>query len=536
MKYLNKTIILLTLLAFVGITSCSDDNEGKLNPWLSLTNEQGNVFPAEIETDFLGGEFIMNIYTNTEWTMTSDSDWVTINPAGRTGCVTGKLIVATSDVTTPRQAVVTLRASDPSVRTFTIIVKQGATPSYVLIRDFHILPEATGDATGADWDNAMGPDEMIELLTNSFDMTGRTITLGEGTFKLPSNISVKKKIDIIKGAGRDKTTLTVAAHPGAVTQLFKIEKGADISFESLAFDGGYASTATKGYLRAFQINADASSALHVTDCDVRNFNITGADDYQNGRGAIMEFVNAGKTYFRNTHFSNCITLSNGNIANTAAPENSFVFCDGCSFTGNRINGDWGIVFHSDSPVMLNNCTFADNLSTKGGGYPINIMCDLLMVNTTMYETSSSSVNAMLRIANIGKAGVAKIANSLFLTSSGKPGITLDENSPAESISHNAWNSVAGINLMQLAGNETTLSGDCGASYDPSAGLVTWTLPSSIGSFAATSAISSAIKAYNSNKHSGVGEEFSLWLDGNETKDAKGNSRPSDRMTPGAIQL
>ena len=536
MKYLNDTIKLLLLLLVAGFTSCKDDSDGNLDPWLSLTNELGNVFPAEIETDFLGGEFIMNIYTNTEWTMTSTADWVRIEPAGRIGCVTGKIVVATSDVTSPREAVVTLKSNDPALRTYTINVKQGATPSYVLIKDFHILPEATGDASGSDWDNAMGPEELRDLLTNAFDTKGRSITLGEGTFKLHPDLVIKKHIDIIKGAGRDKTILTVSDTPGAVTQMFNLQGGANISFEGVTFDGGYTSVNTRGCLRAFNFNATGVDELHLTDCRVRNFNITAADNYVNGRGAIIQYTGPGKTYFRNSIFENCASQSNGNITNTADPENSFVFCDGCTFAGNRITGDWGVVFHSDSPVMLNNCTFVDNYSTKGGAYPINIMCDMLMVNTTMYESKEANNKAQLRIANLGKAGTAWIANSVFLSTDNKPSVILDENSPAVSVGHNVWNSVTGINLLTTAGTESAVSGDCGASFDAAIGLVSWTLPAEINAFAKTGDISAAIKRYNSNKHSGVGEQFSLWLGGNETRDAKGTSRPGDKMTPGALQL
>ena len=535
MKFLNNTIKIMLLSVACCFASCSDDNDGKLAPWMTLTNEMGNVFPSEIETDFLGGEFITTVSSNTEWTMTSDADWIKIEPAARLGCVTGKIVVTASDVTSPREAVVTLHSAEPSLRDYVIRFKQGATPSYVLIDDYHILPEACGDATGSDWDNAMGPDQLAEMLTNAFDTKGRTITLGEGTFKLPVNLVINKQIDIIKGAGRDKTILMVDGLPGAVSQMFHIRSGANISIESLTLDGSYTSTSARGYLRAFQINADGASELHVTDCDVRNFNVTGADDYVNGRGAIMQFSGAGKTYFRDVHFSNCCSISNGNIANTAEPENSFVFCDGCSFTGLRINGDWGVIFHSDSPVMLNNCTFADNVSTKGGAYPLNIMCDMLMVNSTMYEPAGSTNRASLRIANVGKAGVAKIANSLFLSPDGVPGIVLDENSPAESLGHNVWGAVSGINLMTLAGTETTVQGDCGAAFDAAAGLVDWTVPAQVTTFAKVADISAAIPAYNSNKHSGVGEEFGRWLAGNEGKDAKGADRPADRMTPGAIQ-
>ncbi len=148
MKFLNNTIKIMLLSVACCFASCSDDNDGKLAPWMTLTNEMGNVFPSEIETDFLGGEFIMTVSSNTEWTMTSDADWIKIEPAARLGCVTGKIVVTASDVTSPREAVVTLHSAEPSLRDYVIRFKQGATPSYVLIDDYHILPEACGDATG----------------------------------------------------------------------------------------------------------------------------------------------------------------------------------------------------------------------------------------------------------------------------------------------------------------------------------------------------------------------------------------------------
>ena len=43
MKFLNNTIKIMLLSVACCFASCSDDNDGKLAPWMTLTNEMGNV-------------------------------------------------------------------------------------------------------------------------------------------------------------------------------------------------------------------------------------------------------------------------------------------------------------------------------------------------------------------------------------------------------------------------------------------------------------------------------------------------------------
>ncbi len=532
MKYLNKSLKALLCAALLGFSSCSDD-DGKLDSWMSLSNELGNVFPSVIETDFIGGEYIMNIYTNTEWTFTSDVDWVKAEPAGRIGCVTGKLIVETSDVTTEREATITLRSADPSLRTYNILVKQGATPSYVLIDEFHVLPTATGDATGSDWDNAMGPLEMKDLLSNGFDTNGRSMILGEGTFELPTNIKIAKTI-AIKGQGKDKTILKPQSMPTSTTTFFKFNSGANVSFEDLSFDAGYA-TDDKGYLRAFEASGTNDDTFTLTDCGIYNFNLAGPGGDWDGRGAMLYF-NRGKVYWRNVDVCNCVSTSRGNIALAGQAEDGFIFLDGCSFTGNRILTDWGIVLHGNSPVLANNCTFVDNKSNKGGGYVINYMSDGLLANTTIYEPAGSTVYGLVRVANLGNVGVSEFTNCLMVSDDSRTSVKLDEESPAESKGYNLMNNYDGGALLTLSGTETIITGAAGANVDASSGLVNWSMPTGITKLATTGEITAAIKGYRSNKAGALGSQFSEWLNGNETKDATGKARNENGTAPGAVEL
>lgn len=80
MKKIIKTLLLACCVCsgFASTTSCSDDNSQSVdNP--SLTISRGGSEISQVNVRPSGSSLIVQVQSNTDWSLTSDADWLTLS-------------------------------------------------------------------------------------------------------------------------------------------------------------------------------------------------------------------------------------------------------------------------------------------------------------------------------------------------------------------------------------------------------------------------------------------------------------------------
>lgn len=122
-KYMS---VLTAVMLLFCVNACKDEDEGELAPWFRFTNSNGVVFPSLNEVDFGAHEYVMNVYTNINWEVTSDAEWLYATPDKRLGCVQGKIIIKENTVEEERTGTITVRSENPKLPVHTIVFHQSA--------------------------------------------------------------------------------------------------------------------------------------------------------------------------------------------------------------------------------------------------------------------------------------------------------------------------------------------------------------------------------------------------------------------------
>lgn len=116
-----KKILTLLAIALATVTSCKPDEEEILPPepevdvYLYVYYDE-IVFPSD------GGQDSFVIETNTDWAISSDADWLTIEPSEGNGYCDVTLTASASDLYDDRNTVITVKAGD-NTETFTVTQK-----------------------------------------------------------------------------------------------------------------------------------------------------------------------------------------------------------------------------------------------------------------------------------------------------------------------------------------------------------------------------------------------------------------------------
>ena len=121
---MKKTLSMLALMSAV-LVSCtkSEISQDGGNPESTYLNVYYDdiVFPSK------GGEDNFDIESNTEWTISNTSDWLTIEPTEGNGNASITLTASASDVYEDRNTVITVKAGDKT-ETFTVTQKYAEAP------------------------------------------------------------------------------------------------------------------------------------------------------------------------------------------------------------------------------------------------------------------------------------------------------------------------------------------------------------------------------------------------------------------------
>ena len=106
---MKKTLSMLAIMSAV-LVSCtkSEINQEGDNPKESYLNVYYDdiVFPSK------GGEDYFEIESNTDWVISDNADWLTIEPTEGNGNASVTLTAAASDVYDDRNTVITVKAGD----------------------------------------------------------------------------------------------------------------------------------------------------------------------------------------------------------------------------------------------------------------------------------------------------------------------------------------------------------------------------------------------------------------------------------------
>ena len=124
---MKKTLSMLAILSAI-LVSCTESEINESNGNSSNEEENPseemylNVYYDDIVFPSNGGEDYFDIESNTDWTISNTSDWLTIKPTEGNGNASITLTASASDVYDDRNTVITVRAGDKT-KTFTITQK-----------------------------------------------------------------------------------------------------------------------------------------------------------------------------------------------------------------------------------------------------------------------------------------------------------------------------------------------------------------------------------------------------------------------------
>lgn len=530
MKHLRIYMSVLTaILMAVCFSACQDEDEGKLAPWMEFTNDKGEEYPSSLSVDFSGGTYTLNIFTNTEWTITTDVEWMTANPSAKLGCTSGTLTVAVNETNETRTGTLTLATNCPELPVYTVTVTQAGAPK--IQEAYFVTPDGKGEKTGADWENAMDVNGFADLLTNALDMSTYPIYMSEGTYTtLESPFKANKNIFHIYGGYSAQSTGTdltqMADEPtvlsgNSTNPIFDIENYS-IVFENITFANGFTATDQTG------------SGIHVsgsraqTDVELINCVVRDCVSQANGQEGAAISLAGGQTKLNNVQILNNTAKNRGagicTNGATEGDENDFyVFINNCTFSGNRLTEDWNWGTDINARrgyVCVNNSTFYGTETRGNNEGPVNADATLVMSNTTFIGNTNN--NWLVR----HNGSQANFVNCLFINNGAS--MSLSTGDVKNSLS-GGWNMFQGIDF-ELSDTDTDASDFSFTGIDPNAGFYAWNVSGyAIQAFATQQDVINAVRNTNN-----IASEFVNWVgEANFALDQRGEARNPDKMQPGA---
>lgn len=135
-----KKILTLLAIALASLTSCKPDEQEIIAPEVYLDVYHDDiVFPSD------GGEDTFEIDSNTDWTITNDADWLTIEPMKGNGYYYNVTLTASaSDLYDDRNTVITVKAGD---KTEAFTVTQKYAEALLVTKNKFDIPQEGGEFT-----------------------------------------------------------------------------------------------------------------------------------------------------------------------------------------------------------------------------------------------------------------------------------------------------------------------------------------------------------------------------------------------------
>ena len=201
---MKKTLSLLALMSAV-LVSCtkseiSQDGGNPESPFLNVYYDD-IVFPSK------GGEDYFEIESNTDWAISDDADWLTIEPMEGNGNSSITLTATASDVYDDRNTVITVKAGD---KTETFTVTQKYAEALLVTKNKFDIPQEGGDFT-IEIQSNISYEIQIDSDSQSWISEApqsKALTTYTHTFSVESNPNTTKRdgsIEIIGSNGKTET-------------------------------------------------------------------------------------------------------------------------------------------------------------------------------------------------------------------------------------------------------------------------------------------------------------------------------------------
>lgn len=444
--------------------------------------------------------------------------------------------------------------SEPIVSPWDSGTLPGGDAEELQLAAYYVKEQPAGNATGMDWDNAMGVDALRNLLqtngnsdisnANAVKLDGKKIYVAAGSYEMAKeNSGVKieysgysNQVEItIEGGydpsstGTDLTKRDISKYTTAFVRntgsgasatsnsLLVLGNQTNIIFDGCTFNGQYG-LSDAGSVRAVFVAAGGGDAtLQLNNCVIKNFN-RGSDGGTDGGAAVK--VSKGRVLLNGVEMvNNKATGRGGAITTTAA--NSFLFMNNCLLHENYAPTAWGTAIHAGNGyVCMNNVTVLGTTATGGNSITVNGDAYFMLANTTIVGNSGNP-NGVFRA---GK-NASLVVNSLFAKGAGNRTIY------AGNITS------GGYNVYQAADagwGAVTTDTDYSSQTLPAAtltdGVYQWTVTATIDEFATKQAVIDAVKSFDAT----VGQQFINWVGENGFGvDQRGVARNVNKMQAGA---
>ena len=444
--------------------------------------------------------------------------------------------------------------SEPIVSPWDSGTLPGGDAEELQLAAYYVKEQPAGNATGMDWDNAMGVDALRNLLqtnsnseisnANAAKLDGKKIYVAAGSYEIvKENSGVKieysgysKQVEItIEGGydpsstGTDLTKRDISKHTTAFVRnagsgasatsnsLLVLGNQTNIIFDGCTFNGQYGLN-DAGSVRAVFVAAGGGDAtLQLNNCVIKNFN-RGSDGGTDGGAAVK--VSKGRVLLNDVEMvNNKATARGGAITTTAA--NSFLFMNNCLLHENYAPGAWGTAIHAGNGyACMNNVTVLGTTATGGNSITVNGDAYFMLANTTIVGNSGNP-NGVFRA---GK-NASLVVNSLFAKGAGNRTIY------AGNITSGGYNvyQAADAGWGAIA-TDTDYSSQTLPAAILTDGVYQWTVTGTIDEFATKQAVIDAVKSFDAT----VGQQFINWVGENGfAVDQRGVARNVNKMQAGA---
>ena len=444
--------------------------------------------------------------------------------------------------------------SEPIVSPWDSGTLPGGDAEELQLAAYYVKEQPAGNATGMDWDNAMGVDALRNLLqtngnsdisnANAVKLDGKKIYVAAGSYEMAKeNSGVKieysgysKQVEItIEGGydpsstGTDLTKRDVRKYTTAFVRnsgsgasatsnsLLVLGNQTNIIFDGCTFNGQYGLN-DAGSVRAVFVAAGGGDAtLQLNNCVIKNFN-RGSDGGTDGGAAVK--VSKGRVLLNDVEMvNNKATGRGGAITTTAA--NSFLFMNNCLLHENYAPTAWGTAIHAGNGyVCMNNVTVLGTTATGGNSITVNGDAYFMLANTTIVGNSGNP-NGVFRA---GK-NASLVVNSLFAKGAGNRTIY------AGNITSGGYNVYQAADAgWGAVATDTDYSSQTLPAATLTDGVYQWTVTGTIDEFATKQAVIDAVKSFDAT----VGQQFINWVGENGFGvDQRGVARNVNKMQAGA---
>lgn len=444
--------------------------------------------------------------------------------------------------------------SEPIVSPWDSGTLPGGDAEELQLAAYYVEEQPAGNATGMDWDNAMGVDALRNLLqtngnsdisnANAVKLDGKKIYVAAGSYEMAKeNSGVKieysgysKQVEItIEGGydpsstGTDLTKRDVRKYTTAFVRnsgsgasatsnsLLVLGNQTNIIFDGCTFNGQYG-LSDAGSVRAVFVAAGGGDAtLQLNNCVIKNFN-RGSDGGTDGGAAVK--VSKGRVLLNDVEMvNNKATGRGGAITTTAA--NSFLFMNNCLLHENYAPTAWGTAIHAGNGyVCMNNVTVLGTTATGGNSITVNGDAYFMLANTTIVGNSGNP-NGVFRA---GK-NASLVVNSLFAKGAGNRTIY------AGNITSGGYNVYQAADAgWGAVATDTDYSSQTLPAATLTDGVYQWTVTGTIDEFATKQAVIDAVKSFDAT----VGQQFINWVGENGFGvDQRGVARNVNKMQAGA---